>query len=122
MDFRLMEQAITNLLRNEAMYTPPGTTVEILAKQVGDECVITVADKGPGFPEASGERLFEKFYRIPGSPPGGTGLGLSIAKGFVEAHRGTITAGNREGGGAEFVIRLPAESQPASEDTATHGP
>ena len=53
------------------------------------------------------QNIFKKFYRIPGTKPGGTGLGLSIAKGFIEAHQGTISAGNKKDGGAEFIISIP---------------
>ena len=73
----------------------------------GETCVISVADNGPGLPREDINRVFEKFYRAQNGKSGGTGLGLTIAKGFVEAHHGTITARNRTEGGAEFVIRLP---------------
>jgi two-component system sensor histidine kinase KdpD len=70
---------------------------------------IAVSDNGPGIPaEAIGD-IFNKFYRVENSPAGGTGLGLSIAKGFIEAHGGSITAQNRKAGGSEFIIRLPIE-------------
>jgi two-component system sensor histidine kinase KdpD len=107
LDFVLMEQALTNLLHNASLYTPPGTGIEIRARVDGDACLLVVADRGPGFPPQALAHLFDKFYRVPGSKAGGTGLGLSIAKGFVAAHEGTITAANREGGGAEFILRLP---------------
>ena len=81
----------------------------------GNECEITVADNGPGLPPDALEKVFDKFFRVPGSRTGGTGLGLSIARGFVEAHRGTIKAENRPGGGLRFVIRLPLEKYPVPE-------
>ena len=55
------------------------------------------------------EKVFEKFYRLKYSKSGGTGLGLSIAKGFVEAHYGTITLENGSTGGAKFTINIPTE-------------
>jgi two-component system sensor histidine kinase KdpD len=70
-----------------------------------------VSDNGPGFPKAALPRVFEKFYRVPGTKPGGTGLGLSIVRGFVEAHRGTISVENKEEGGTRFTIRLPLQFQ-----------
>ena len=61
----------------------------------------------PGLPAEAAERVFEKFYRGDDRKTGGLGLGLSIARGFVEAHGGKLTAENRDGGGARFVISLP---------------
>jgi two-component system sensor histidine kinase KdpD len=112
MDFVLIEQALNNLLLNAAAYTPPGTPVEITAAGGAGEVALTVADRGPGLPPESLPHVFEKFYRVPGAPPGGTGLGLSIVKGFAEAHGGRVEARNREGGGAQFTIYLPVESVP----------
>jgi two-component system sensor histidine kinase KdpD len=110
LDFGLMEQAITNLLHNESLYTPPGTQIEVHAYIDGRECFVTVADNGPGFPRESLPHLFEKFYRVPGSTTGGTGLGLSIVRGFIEAHGGTIRAETRASGGAQFIIVIPFEA------------
>jgi two-component system sensor histidine kinase KdpD len=113
MDFALMEQVLTNLLLNATHYTPAGSEIRVGCTRDGNDCIITVADNGPGLPKGSEEKLFEKFYRLPGAPPGGTGLGLSIAKGFVEAHKGTIKAERRTEGGTRFTIRIPLESLPA---------
>jgi two-component system sensor histidine kinase KdpD len=74
---------------------------------------IRVSDQGPGFPEVSLPRLFEKFYRVPGTAAGGIGLGLSIAKGFVEAHNGKLLAENQPGGGALLTITLPITETPS---------
>ncbi|MCX6139071.1 MAG: sensor histidine kinase KdpD [Ignavibacteriales bacterium] len=109
LDFGLMDQVFTSLLYNAASYTPQGTHIRVAVKLSGGDLEVMIADNGPGFPKESLQKLFEKFYRVPGSHAGGTGLGLSIAKGYVEAHRGTITASNSPGGGAMFVIRIPAE-------------
>src|SRR5215216_5288949 len=73
-------------------------------------CVITVEDNGKGFPPEEIDRVFDKFYRLKYSKTGGTGLGLSIAKGFVEAHNGTITLENGSTGGAKFTIRIVTET------------
>jgi two-component system, OmpR family, sensor histidine kinase KdpD len=113
-DFGLIEQVLVNLLHNASTYTPAGSTIWVRARAEGKECVIVVSDNGPGLPKEALTRLFEKFYRVPGTRAGGSGLGLSIARGFVEAHGGTISAGNREGGGAEFTIRLPLEERKTS--------
>lgn len=109
LDFGLMEQVLVNLLFNAAAYTPKGSTISLEAEEQSGVCIITVSDNGPGLPSEALERVFEKFYRVPGTPSGGTGLGLSIAKSYVEAHKGTITASNRLSGGAQFTIRIPSE-------------
>ncbi len=118
MDFVLMEQVLTNILLNAAMYTPPGTDVLIRGTREGAECIIVVEDNGPGLPPGSEDEIFEKFYRLPGSRSGGTGLGLSIARGFVQAHKGTITAARRPAGGTQFRITLPVESAPPAQGAA----
>jgi two-component system sensor histidine kinase KdpD len=107
LDFGLIEQAVTNLLHNATLYTPAGTSISVKAWVENEECTLAVADTGPGLPSTESQRIFEKFYRAPDAKTGGAGLGLPIAKGFVEAHGGSITARNRTGGGAEFIIRIP---------------
>jgi two-component system sensor histidine kinase KdpD len=109
LDFGLIEQALTNLVDNAAVHTPAGTAIRIEARTEGNDCVIVVSDAGPGIPSTDLERVFEKFYRAAGSSTGGTGLGLTIAKGFIEAHRGTLSVKNRPSGGAEFMVRIPTE-------------
>jgi len=83
--------------------------------------LIKIEDDGPGFPAESLPFIFEKFYRLPKSKTGGVGLGLSIARGFVDAHGGTITAENRAGGGARFVIRLPLATVPVTPEMVEIG-
>lgn len=111
-DFGLMEQALYNLLHNVAVHTPPGTRVRISARAEGQDLILAVADRGPGLPPEDLERVFDKFYRVPGTQTGGTGLGLSITRGLVEAHGGRITAENRANGGVRFTIRLPSGGVP----------
>ncbi len=113
MDFVLMEQALTNLLLNAAVHTPPGTLVQLSARRQNDELVLSVADRGPGIPPEAIARIFEKFYRAPGAATGGSGLGLSIARGFVEAQQGRVLAANQPGGGAIFSLFLPITDPPA---------
>ena len=60
-------------------------------------------DNGKGFPTEKIDRVFDKFYSLKYSKTGGTGLGLSIARGFIEAHNGTIELRNKEDGGAKFT-------------------
>lgn len=120
-DFVLMEQVIVNLLDNACSYTPPGTPITIEAKTSGQYVEVAVSDAGKGIPSDSIERIFEKFYRLPGTPTGGTGLGLSISRGLTEAHGGTLTAENLREGGARFTLRLPLNSSPPPVQEAQHG-
>jgi two-component system, OmpR family, sensor histidine kinase KdpD len=110
LDFALFEQVVVNLLRNAALHTQSDSSITVSARAEGKECILTIADNGPGFPPDSLKRVFEKFYRVPGSKTGGIGLGLSIAQGFVQAHGGTMIVENLPERGAQFTIRLPLEA------------
>ena len=113
-------QVFNNLLDNARSFSPPDGCVVVTAKRDGRDIVVTVDDDGPGIRPDVAERIFERFYtdRPEGEEFGNnSGLGLSISRQIVEAHRGTITAGNRveadkEGTerilGARFTVRLPA--------------
>jgi two-component system sensor histidine kinase KdpD len=122
LDDVLFQQVLVNLLDNVAKYVPGGTPIEIAASADDHWLTVTVADRGPGLPKGNEDRVFEKFFRADrDSKRGqGTGLGLTIARAIVAAHGGTMTAHNREGGGALFRIRMPvaAEPRPTSHDTA----
>jgi two-component system sensor histidine kinase KdpD len=113
-DHTLIEQAIAKLLANAATYAPSRVPIEIDAEYENDRLLISVSDRGPGLSSEARERVFEKFYRGDGRKTGGLGLGLSIARGFVEAHGGRLTAENRDGGGARFIINLPVRVTDAS--------
>ena len=113
-DFSLVQHALANLLLNAASHTSPGTPVQVQATLADGSLVLSVADRGAGIPAETLPRIFDKFFRGPEAPAGGSGLGLTIAKGFVEAHGGTITAENRPSGGAVFTLRLPQPERPPS--------
>lgn len=108
-DFGLMEQVLYNLLLNATQYAPPASEIDLLAGYADGQMLIHVADNGPGFPEKEIQNVFKKFFRVDNHKTGGLGLGLSIAKGFVEAHGGTISVENKEIQGAGFTIRIPTE-------------
>lgn len=112
-DQRRMEMVLRNLLENAQRYAGEEARITISARyaresEEGGVC-ISLADNGPGLPEALVERIFERFYQIDGGrerSSSGVGLGLAICRGFVEAHGGRIWAENRTG--AVFHIWLPA--------------
>jgi two-component system sensor histidine kinase KdpD len=108
-DAALMEQVLANLLLNAAQHTPPGTPIFLAAgvDHARERIFFTVADRGPGFPPAMRERLFQKFQRGDAARAGGLGLGLSIIRGFAVAQGGEVVAGENPGGGAVFTVYLP---------------
>ena len=74
---------------------------------------MTVQDDGPGVPPDELERLFERFYRVPGASGEGSGLGLAIVKEVAEAAGGAVSARMVSGGGLSVEIRLPGTAAPA---------
>src|SRR6516162_866208 len=120
-DSRLIEQPLISVRANAAQHGASKEPIEISVARDNSMIIFSVADHGPGLVVGEENKVFEKFYRRPGTAPGGLGLGLWIARQLVEAHGGQITAQNLEGGGARFSIRLPigeAMRLPAAEATA----
>jgi two-component system sensor histidine kinase KdpD len=113
-NFGLIEQALVNLLDNACHYTPADTPIIIEATRRRNHLEVKVTDHGPGIPPEDLERIFDKFYRLPGSVTGGTGLGLSIARGLIEAHGGTLKAQNNTEGGLSFILNFPLTETPPS--------
>jgi signal transduction histidine kinase len=102
-----LEQVLINLITNAVHAVENGGRVSVRAKTDGDNRVlIEVADSGPGVPESDREKIFEAFYttKLDGK---GTGLGLPIVRNIVEQHRGHITVGRSDLGGASFRVTLP---------------
>jgi len=106
-DAHLIQQALGALLSNAAAHAKSDQPIEVSAARDDSMLVFSVADYGPGLAPGEENKVFEKFYRGPGTAPGGLGLGLSIARQLVEAHGGQVVAQNRQNGGARFSIMLP---------------
>jgi len=104
-----LERAIGNLLDNAAKWSPPGGEVEVGV----ENGTVTVRDHGPGITEEDLPFVFDRFYRsrsarkLPGS-----GLGLAIVRQTAEAHGGTVTAEQAEGGGTRVILKLAVPSEP----------
>jgi len=108
-DFGLMEQVLYNIIFNATQYGPTGSEIRLNVSYSQGFLIIEISDCGPGFPEDKLKQVFQKFFRVNSSKTGGLGLGLSIAKGFVEAHKGTISVSNAPNAGAVFTIIIPSE-------------
>ena len=97
-----------NLIGNALAHTGRGGSITLSAEADGDSVRFAVADTGEGIAAEHLPRLFEKFYRVPGSrSAGGAGLGLAIAREIVAAHGGQIDVASRPGEGTTFTFRLP---------------
>ncbi len=105
---KLLRRVIRNLLENARRYSTGEITV--IVRREDNRAIVQVCDRGPGVPVAQRERIFEPFYRLPGASEheGGVGLGLALVKSIVQRHSGTVHCEDRPGGGAVFVVNLPA--------------
>lgn len=127
-DAGALAEVLYTLLDNAAKYSPAGTRIRVAARRDAGEAVrITVEDEGEGIPEALRERVFAKFFRVPGDgrkkTPRATGLGmgLAIARGIVEAHGGRIWIEAGAGGrGTCVVVTIPIGDE--DEAAETQGP
>jgi PAS domain S-box-containing protein len=110
-----LEQVFQNLLENALQHAPAQSQIEMngtAIKEAGEAAIeYEILDRGPGFREEDLPRLFQPFFS---RRRDGTGLGLSIVQRVVEQHGGTVRAGNRPGGGAALVVRLPLADQHAA--------
>lgn len=103
-----VEHVFNNLMGNAVDYSPPASVVQVSVVTESEWLRVTVEDSGPGIGPDACERIFEQFYRGPGSEMvEGAGLGLYIVKQIVEAHGGRITVEGRPGQGARFTVWFP---------------
>jgi signal transduction histidine kinase len=98
---------VNNILANAIKYSPEGGNISVLLTGNAGMAVLDVIDQGPGIPADARERIFEPFYRAPGTRgAAGTGLGLAIAREFVHAMHGTIELVEATAG-SHFRVSLP---------------
>ena len=102
-------QILRNLISNAVKYSPADQPVVVTIDREGSMAVVTVLDRGRGFPDDVGSDAFRLFYRSPAvaARVAGTGIGLYVARALVEAQGGQIWLRNRAGGGAEVGFALP---------------
>ena len=108
-----IQQVLINLIKNafEAVRASARREVVVSTFVAEGEARIRVDDSGPGIAPEMRDTLFESFVS---SKPDGMGVGLSISRTIVEAHGGSISAWNRETGGASFCVALPLVRDVAS--------
>jgi two-component system, NtrC family, sensor histidine kinase KinB len=98
----------SNFLSNAVKHTRHGEEIVLQAMPQGDGVRFSVLDSGPGIPVEHQARLFDRFFRVPGTEVSGAGLGLAIAREIVEAQGGVIGVRSEPGNGSEFYFDLPA--------------
>ena len=112
----LLRQALSNLCRNafeacDLARIVPRIVVEGHRDRVHGVQRISVSDNGPGVPDSAVDRVFRPFFTTKAQ---GTGLGLALVQKIVVTHNGKVTVTTDEGGGARFVVTLPASEAPVA--------
>ena len=103
-----LKQVVVNLLTNAVKFTPVGGEIDVDARVVGDEAVVSVRDTGVGIAAADQGRIFEAFQRGDRrASVEGTGLGLTLSKRFVELHGGRMWVQSALGAGSTFAFAIP---------------
>ena len=97
---------LTNLIANAIHYSHDNTPIEIEVRPSGQHVLFTIKDAGQGIAPQYKDKIFDRYFRVPGSKKDGTGLGLSISKEFIEAQGGTIHVDSELGAGSTFTVAL----------------
>jgi PAS domain S-box-containing protein len=106
-----IEQVLGNLLENASKYGGAGE-IEVVLRTQGDHILLSVRDHGPGIPEEHRDRIFDRYYQAHADEHrSGLGLGLHVTRQIVELHGGSIAVEQPPGGGARFVVTLPAHPE-----------
>jgi len=106
-----LRSVFDNLIDNALRYAPEGGVVDVKLHKVEGHAVVDVLDNGPGIPKEAIDRVFDRFFRVPGAAAGGSGLGLAIARTAAERHGLRIELRNRtDGPGLMARVHLPASA------------
>jgi len=112
-DAHQIAHVFSNFISNAVKHSKPGNEIVVKAGNHGSAVRFSVVDHGPGIAAEHQAKLFDRFYRVPGSETSGAGLGLAIAKEIVVAQGGSIGVRSQPGNGTEFYFDLPV-AKPAS--------
>jgi len=99
----LLPELLDNLIDNALRYTAAGGTVTVGTGIRDGMSYLCVEDTGPGIAAEEREKVFERFYRVPGTEGDSSGLGLAIVKEIVDRHGGAVSVGTRDGGGGTRI-------------------
>lgn len=107
LDAEKINKVVVNLLSNALKYAH--SSIEVTLSTEKEKIFIIVSDDGAGVPRPQQDKIFEAFYQSPDDPVAttGTGIGLAFSRSLAEAHGGTLTFSEREGGGSSFILYLP---------------
>jgi signal transduction histidine kinase len=97
---------LTNLLSNAVRYSHENSTVLLTLKEDNDQVLISVTDSGVGIAPEYKDKIFNRYFRVPGTQKEGNGLGLSISKEFIEVQGGEISVESEMGRGSIFTIKM----------------
>ena len=106
-DFDKTAWVLTNLISNAIRYSYENASIKLGISKQNNSICFSVKDTGQGIAAEYLSKIFDRYYRIPGTKKEGTGLGLSISKEFIEALGGTIKVESDLGSGSTFIITLP---------------
>lgn len=120
-DYGLLESSLINLVENALRFAPPGSSVDVTLRPVGESVELAVRDHGPGVPAGEEERIFAPFYRAGGDGGGGAGLGLALVRDTAARLGGHAWVEPAAGGGARFVIALPVLRAGEARPQGQHG-
>ncbi|WP_276678932.1 sensor histidine kinase, partial [Nitrosomonas europaea] len=103
----MLREALGNLIDNALRYCPAGSTITVRSGVHSSRPCLAVEDNGPGIPPEEHKKVFERFYRIPGSISGGCGLGLPIVQEIAHLHAATITFSRPANSGLTVTLTFP---------------
>ncbi|MCW8984015.1 MAG: CHASE2 and HATPase_c domain-containing protein, partial [Thermoanaerobaculales bacterium] len=103
----LLDRVVDNLVGNAIKYTDVGEEIVVEVFRSANQVFLVVSDHGPGIPEDGLARIFDRFYRVPGTKETGAGLGLALVKEVIDWHGGCITIDSKVGVGSAFKVSLP---------------